>query len=785
MLSVLSSHMASTNTFFANLSNTPLDYLWVMVAVIIVFMMKGGVLLYEAGMVRAKNTINTAQKNLTDTLMSIIIFYMFGYNVMFAESIGGMFGWNWDLLFHEKNHIFFLYQITFCGMAASIISGALAERIDFDAYIVTVLFVTGIVYPVFGHWVWGNAILPENDVFLASKGFIDFAGGVVVSCIGGWAALAGVIVLGPRLGKFGENGKVNDMPASNIVLSSFGVMLIWVGALAFNTALAQAGTSEAAHVMSNTLLSAACSGTVALYLGRFMDGFYHPKRCLHGILAGLSGIASGCILYDPYEAAFVGMMCGAIVVIGYRIMYHRFQLDDIVCAVPSHALAGAFGALMIGPLGYIELFGGHTRLEQFLVQVQGVAISFLWSFGVMFVFFLVLRRYFTLRVPSEDEIMGLNRAEHGVTMGTGALQEALSNVVSGRGDLTQRLDETTGDEAAEIAVLFNKFMERMQFLMLNIGQNSNVLAAASGRLSDISTRFSGGFEKILGDSDDIRSNTVSVAGDVQAASSVTDEMKRQISGISNSAQDMSRELMEVAHTLRSMTSDINSVASSAASARSTVSRANHFMGDVGTTTQKLVQTVENIGGVVDFIKNIAEETNLLALNASVEAARAGEVGRGFAVVAEQIKGLAGQTSESAKHITKQIQAVQQGSGDVNKMISGIAEVIDTIEREVSSISDRANKQSDASSNISESVNIATEHAGEVAKSIRNMEAGASALAEGMQRASSQTHATMESVQNYTAVAGKNRQNAQEVDKTATDLNAIASELSRIMNQYKV
>lgn len=762
-----------------------MQHLWLVVSVMIVFLMKGGFLLFEAGLVRSKSTINTAQKNLTDTFIATLIFYVAGYNIMFGPTIGGWFGWTSDIGFHELDHTFFLYQVVFCSMAATVVSGATAERMKFTTYMAGTVFISLIIYPFFGHWAWGNKIISENTGFLMNMGFIDFAGATVVCALGGWVALAAMVILGPRLGKFNADGTTNPMPANNIVLAGFGVLVLWVGALAFNAGLANIFSEDIAHIMSNTLIAGSAGGFSSLVLGRIRDGLYRPERCIYGIMGGIVAVAAGCHLFSWTDSMIIGLTSGVITTLSFVVLTNRFKIDDVVCAVPINAFAGMWGTLLVGALGDTSRFVNESRLEQFLVQGQGVLLSIAWGFGMGYLFFKIMDMLFGIRVSEEEEIKGLNEAEHGVTMGTGMLQQRLIDIVDGKGDLTQRLDETTGDESAEIAVLFNRFVERVQALMINIDQNAKVITSSSDRLNTITGKFSEGFAKISQQSTVVSSSTEEVSNELGVISKVVDNVNHSISSISKGANEMSENVSSVNSDMQEMRQSIADISGNTSQASGVAKDAHEMIQRATKAMNTLSKTSESIDSILAMIHDIADQTNLLALNATIEAAQAGEAGKGFAVVAQEVKNLANQTAEATGGISFKIKEIQEQTKETDAVVHDLETIIATINESLASISSQASNQNDSATRISTNMDKTATNAHDIAQNISDMASGTSEASKSANSAAHTSQSVLGAITNFTEEANANSQNAEKVTIAVDDLSTVASKLSGMVSEYKI
>jgi len=397
-----------------------MNTLWTCIAAFLVFFMQAGFAMVEAGFTRAKNVCNIVMKNLMDFVIGSLAYWMIGFGLMFGITTGwigkshffydadasgqGSFGW-----------AFLIFQTVFAATSATIVSGAMAERTKFVAYLVYSTAITVIVYPVFGGWAWSGLLASTGKGWLESLGFLDFAGSTVVHSIGGWAALAGAIVLGPRIGKFAKNGKAQAIPGHNIPLAALGVFILWFGWFGFNPGSTTAvGGGSFAKIAVTTNLAGAAGAAVAMIMAWIMFKKPDPSFTFNGALAGLVGITAGCNIMSPAMATLTGAIAGAIVVFAV-ILVDRIRVDDPVGAIAVHGFCGAWGTLAIGLFGTdIGLFtGGGTK--QLWIQAIGVGAAFAWSFLTSLVVFLAIKYTIGLRVSESEELEGLDVIEHGIS----------------------------------------------------------------------------------------------------------------------------------------------------------------------------------------------------------------------------------------------------------------------------------------------------------------------------------------------------------------------------------
>jgi Amt family ammonium transporter len=400
------------------------DILWTAIAAFLVFFMQAGFALVEAGFTRAKSAVNIIMKNVMDFSIGIIAFFVIGFHLMFAggESLfllGGTESSDWGMTF-------FIFQAVFCATAATIVSGAMAERTKFTSYLVYSAIISGIIYPISGSWMWGGLLdgggwLEAGDQsWLASMGlpaFSDFAGSTVVHSVGGWLALAGAIVLGPRIGKY-VNGKPKAIMGHNIPLAALGVFILFFGWFGFNPGSTTTFNGDLGGIAVTTGLAAAAGAVGAMLTAWGVFRKPDASMTLNGVLAGLVSITAPCATVTPFWAVVIGLVGGVIVVFSVIGLDKLCKVDDPVGAVSVHGVCGAWGTLACGlfntpsdGVGGILVGGGPGQL---VTQVIGIATAFAWAFGTGLVLFLAIKYTVGLRVSEDEELRGLDVGEHGM-----------------------------------------------------------------------------------------------------------------------------------------------------------------------------------------------------------------------------------------------------------------------------------------------------------------------------------------------------------------------------------
>ena len=390
--------------------------IWMLTCTALVLLMQAGFTCLETGLVRAKNSINVAIKNVVDFCISALMYWSIGFALMFGASAWGLFGTDHFWLEGiDAPHMWtiFLFQLTFCGTATTIISGAVAERMRFSGYLMVSVLTSAAIYPLMGHWVWGGNVEGSPAGWLNTLGFLDFAGATVVHSTAGWVALAAILVIGPRIGRFAPKG--GAIQGHNLPLASLGVFLLWVGWFGFNGGNTFHATPDLPRILVNTTLASAAGGLGALAFVWFLMGRRDVPSVLNGVLAGLVGITAPAP-FVPLSAAVVIGAIGAILCLLMTRQLEHWQIDDVIGAVPAHACAGVWGTLAVALLGDPDLWGtGHDRLTQLGIQTLGVGTCFVWAFGVGYGILWLLNKSIPLRVSPEEERLGLNMVEHGAS----------------------------------------------------------------------------------------------------------------------------------------------------------------------------------------------------------------------------------------------------------------------------------------------------------------------------------------------------------------------------------
>ena len=394
-----------------------MNVVWTCVAAFLVFFMQAGFAMVESGFTRAKNTINIMMKNLMDFSIGTIAFFVLGFGLMFGATNGffgtthfGLSGADWAS--KDWNFTFLIFQTVFAGTAATIVSGAMAERTKFAGYLAYSVFICAFIYPIFGSWAWGSLL--DGNGWLEKLGFCDFAGSTVVHSIGGWLALAGAIVVGPRLGKYAKDGAPRAIPGHNIALASLGVFILWFGWFGFNPGSTTVGDGEIGRVAVTTNLAAAAGSIAAMVVSWIITKKPDGSMALNGALAGLVSITAACYTVSGVGALVIGLIGGVLVVLSVYFIDRVLKVDDPVGAVSVHGVCGAWGTLSCGLFNLDGglLYGGG--LKQLGVQTIGVLAAFAWAFGLGLLLFFVIKKTIGLRVSEEEEIRGLDIGEHGM-----------------------------------------------------------------------------------------------------------------------------------------------------------------------------------------------------------------------------------------------------------------------------------------------------------------------------------------------------------------------------------
>ena len=394
-----------------------IDVLWIMLCSALVFVMQAGFLCLESGLTRRKNSINVAIKNLADFCLTTIVFWLFAFGLMFGASWHGWIGVSeFSLDFQNIDAFygsFFIFQVMFCGAAVTIMSGAVAERMKFSSYLIATLVVSGLIYPVVGHWAWTGLDTGEANGFLNSLGFVDFAGSTVVHSVGGWVSLALLLILGPRRGRFDADGKPRRIRPSNLPLATLGVMFLFIGWLGFNGGSTLAFNSQVPLIVVNTLIGGSVGAMSAGLLGYAVQNRLNVTQFMNGCLAGLVAVTANCFAVTTPVAALIGLV-GGMIAIGVEEFIEFMKIDDAVGAIPVHLGAGIWGTLAVGLYGDLEILGtGLTRIEQIAVQLLGIGVTAVWAFGLTYIILKLVNSFYRLRVSADHEEIGLNLSEHG------------------------------------------------------------------------------------------------------------------------------------------------------------------------------------------------------------------------------------------------------------------------------------------------------------------------------------------------------------------------------------
>lgn len=409
-----------------NTLSNGMDTIWVVLTAAMILLMEGGFALLEAGFVRQKNAVSIIMKVFVDITFGALMFYIVGFALMYGKDVSGIFGSTGFFIGGDLSHLptnishdtYWLFQCAFVIAVISIVSGAVAERIHFKAYILYTIVMTALIYPIAGHWVWAVG------GWLGKLGMIDFAGSAVIHALGGFSALAAAMFIGPRIGKFGEDGKVNIVPPSNLPLASVGAFILWFGWFGFNAGSTLSATNGSiGHIAVTTMLSASAGGAACILFTMLRYKKADLPMVINGALAGLVGITAGCAFVSDGAAILIGAICGIVMVLATEYLETK-RVDDPVGAFAVHGVSGSLGALAVGLFakpeltegvgqGYYGLFyGGGFKLLG--AQSLGLLVIIVWGFVLTWLAFIVIRKISPVRVTRHEELIGLDVGIHGV-----------------------------------------------------------------------------------------------------------------------------------------------------------------------------------------------------------------------------------------------------------------------------------------------------------------------------------------------------------------------------------
>ncbi|MCA0972143.1 ammonium transporter [Halobacillus litoralis] len=627
-----------------------LNFVWIIVASILVFFMQAGFTALEAGMIRAKNSINVAMKNISDLLVATLVFSLVSFGLMFGESQNGWLGigpfffqsiedpWTWAFL---------LFQTVFAGTAATIVSGAIAERVKFHVYLLGTFFIVLLIYPVFGHWAWGSLWTGGSGGWLEQLGFIDFAGSTVVHSIGGWVALAAAIVIGPRIGKYDQDGKSQRFAPSNTVMATLGVFVLWLGWFGFNAGSTTVGDASIAMIALNTQLGAVAGGFFAMLTSWLLDSKAGVESILNGILAGLVSVTAGAHILSPLMALLTAAIGGVVVVFALRFIENGLKVDDAIGAIAVHGVAGAWGTLALALFAPVEMLQLSTRLGQIGVQSLGIATAFFWGFGLGFIVYKTMGRFMTLRPEREEELAGLNVSEHGATTAMVETITAMQDIAQAKGDLTRQIKVEQGSDTAEINSAFNELLQTLDSLVDQVKKDTSFVHESS-------TKMLGMAKRLRENSHDQFEFMESTHAQMQESEKwLAAEMETEDQVLAT-VQDSFAGMEQIGHQVDWIKQEVDQMAGFITEITAVNDGVGRRVADVNENMESVASFSKESEQVVQSIKEISDQINLLSLNAGIEAARSGEHGKGFAVVAEEIKKLAGETKTSTDDIQEMI-----------------------------------------------------------------------------------------------------------------------------------
>lgn len=667
--------MENLNTFQLNL-----NLLWMILAAGLVFLMQAGFSALEAGLVRAKNSINVVMKNVADFCVVSVLFILIGFPIMFGPTGSGWLGTDGFFFSGFMNHndpsiwAFIFFQIMFAGTASTIVSGALAERLTFRAYLLITVIIAIFIYPFYGHWAWGNLLFDQTS-WLADKGFMDFAGSTVVHSIGAWVALAGVIIVGPRIDKYKKDGTVHSISASNIPLATLGVFLLWFGWFGFNAGSTTADDTNIAMIALNTMLAASTGGIGSLLYSYLRTRMLKVEYMLNGVLAGLVSITAGCNVLQPSMALLAGFIGGILVVISLQVFEYILKLDDAVGAVAVHGICGAWGTIAVAILAPSDTLT-VGRWEQFAIQLLGVGVAFFWAFPLGLLAFWLIKKTIGVRVTPEEEIKGLNVSEHGATIALIDTITAMEEIAAAKGDLSRNIPVYPGEDTAQLNAAFNRMIHSLNEIVSTVKQEMTKVTSSSQDMMDRAQRIASHTGSNYESTMHMNASIQELQASIESSNEREDQFMTMIQHTVDAFQRYADKMEETQNLGKNITDKMKKMEQEKIETSQSM---NHVQEEL----ENLRTFANEVKELIQFITNTTEQINLLSLNARIEAVHAGEHGKGFAVVAQEIKQLSEQTQNSVAvmkdTMESRIKGLIRGLNQVESTHSNLSELTTQIE----------------------------------------------------------------------------------------------------------
>ena len=442
-----------------------LDIFWLLICAILVFIMQAGFMCLETGLSRSKNSINVALKNISDFGIAVVVFWAFGFALMYGTSVSGLFGSKF-FFFTTKAagyQTYFVFQAMFVATAATIISGAVAERLKFVSYLIITFFTSGLFFPIVGHWAWAFNFDNPSQKFgwLGKLGYLDFAGSSVVHSVGGWIALSVLLIIGNRTGRFRKDNSHKPFQGSNIPMAALGALILWFGWFGFNGGANGAMDLKLPLILINTFLSASFGLIFSSAMGAIILKKPEPLFMITGPLAGLVSITASCAYVDPADAILIGSI-GGIISSGAIVLLEKLKIDDVVSAIPVHLAAGIWGTIAVALFGDFQMMGVEkTRLEQLYIQLIGIVSIGSFCFFGSYIIFKTINSFFPLRVGKIQEELGLNISEHNASTDTHELLEVLTEQVKTE-DYSLRAPQDPFTDSGIIGTQYNVLMNKLE-----------------------------------------------------------------------------------------------------------------------------------------------------------------------------------------------------------------------------------------------------------------------------------------------------------------------------------